>query len=402
MIGDALPASGGCGAAFDVRGRTGARGFRRRGLTGATQPRRHGWLCPACSHVSVDPRRVCGVCLAVEPGVAGDDRRGGAVGEGDGDGNGVVGWPRGNHGVSEDPTVRILTLPHGRCYRLTVAAAEPHGSRAVGSTGWEEEEVSVGRRVGDAGPWTTASYTHFVSLPIGKLSAVRANATLLLEAMKHRCVDPAAMVTDDIFTTAPRMHITLLMLSLPTQAAVALAKVCMQALEKKIRMWQETPRSTSGTETVNDECGVLQIHLGGLHVMKGRGRNEKKADVLYMGLADAASAALLTTLQKLVYECFAELTVNNPHGKKQSELLHMTLLNTKWRGGEAAQEGGGAVEKPRSRISFDATHIRQEFGNATLRGGGADGAIVLECIELNALHYDSERECYSCECVIAL
>ncbi|RNE94982.1 hypothetical protein TraAM80_10465 [Trypanosoma rangeli] len=398
MISVAVPASGGCGYAFDVRRRTGARGFRRRDFVGAAQPRRRGWLCPACSHVSVDPRRVCGVCLAVEPGVVMDDLRGGVVD----DGNGAVGWRCGNHGVSEDPMVRILTLPHGRCYRLTAAAAEPHGGRVVGSTGWVKAESSVERRGGDAGPWATASYTHFVSLPIGKLPAVRANATLLLEAMRHRCVDPTAMVTDDIFTTASRMHITLLMLSLPTQAAVALAKVCMQALEKKIRTWQETPRSTNVTEAADDECGVLQIHLGGLHVMKGRGRNEKKADVLYMGLADAASTSLLATLQKLVHECFAELTVNDPYGKKQSELLHMTLLNTKWRGGEATQEGCGAVAKPRPRISFDATHIRQEFGHVTLSGGGTNGAIVLECVELNALHYDSERECYPCECVIAM
>ncbi|RNF20669.1 uncharacterized protein Tco025E_03696 [Trypanosoma conorhini] len=377
MLNSMAAASGVAGA-----GGAGARGGGgRRGAAGASRPRRRAWHCPACLHDSVDPRRVCGGCLAVEPGVAGN-------------------LPRGDRAVSEDPTVHILTLPHGRCYR--VAAAELHGRPPAGG----EAEALAERRGGDVGrsdsaPRTTTVYTHFVSLPIGKLSAVRPSATLLLQAMKQRCLDPAARVTDDIFTTAQRMHLTLLMLSLPTQTEVALAKACMEALEKRIGQWQETC-GAKAVDTGNDKCGALQIHLCGLHVMKRRGRDVKKADVLYMGLADAASTALVTKLQQLVQESFAELTMNDPCGKERSGLLHITLLNNKWRGGEAAQGGRGAAGAPPPRVPFDATRILQEFGHATLRGGGTDGAIALECIELNALGYDAEHECYHCECATGL
>ncbi|EKF27008.1 hypothetical protein MOQ_009279 [Trypanosoma cruzi marinkellei] len=376
----------------------------RRGLIGAGRERLHGWRCPSCLRDSVDPRRVCGFCLALEPGVVEFNPRRGAA----------VVCSQACLGFSEDPTVRLLSLPHGRCYRIaarsttTALPTRPHMSLeatvTIGNTQvGNGEKILVERQADEAvhgggSPHKTTPYTHFVSLPIGSLSAVRLNALRLLQEMKSRCVDPAAMVTEDIFTTAPRMHITLLMLSLPTPEAIALAKACMRVLEKKIKLWQETRHSS----TDNGDCGSLGIHLGGLHLMHGRGRNEKKADVLYMGLMDAASSAVVTTLQQLVYECFSELAANDPRGRAMGRLLHMTLLNTKWRGKNVQQDSNEEATKASSRVPFDATRIRQEFGNVTLCGGGTDGAIVLERVDLNALNYDSERECYNCECSIPL
>ncbi|EAN82071.1 hypothetical protein TcCL_NonESM10132 [Trypanosoma cruzi] len=379
-------------------------GGSRRGLIGAGQERLHGWRCPICMRDSVDPRRVCGFCLAVEPGVVEFNPRRGAA----------VACSQACLGFSEDPTVRLLSLPHGRCYRIaaqSTTAALPtrqhlslEATVTFGNTqAGKREGITVERQAdeavhGGSSPHRTTSYTHFVSLPIGSLSAVRLNATRLLEEMKTRCVDPAAMVTEDIFTTAPRMHITLLMLSLPTPEAITLAKACMRVLEEKLKLWQETQHSN----TDNGDCGSLKIHLGGLHVMHGRGRNEKKADVLYMGLMDAASSAVVKTLQQLVYECFSELIANDPRGRATGRLLHMTLLNTKWRGEKNPRDTHEEATRTSSRVPFDATCIRQEFGHVSLRGGGTDGAIVLERVDLNALNYDSECECYNCECSVPL
>ncbi|KEG07081.1 hypothetical protein DQ04_10991030 [Trypanosoma grayi] len=377
--------------------------------------------------MSVDARHVCGCCLAPEPGVLADTHSSGR--------NVAVVHTRIEPGVSADPTVRILSLPHGRCYRIAAPApvaaervkhlAEVKTTMRAGVPAEEQEDEeeengvttemkqqqqqstapAAGRRDGllrgGRGPRNRKPYTHFLSLPIGKLPGVQASAEALLQAIKRRCVDPGAMVTEDIFTTAPRMHLTLLMLSLPTREALAMAVECMRVLQEEVRRWQAENYNTnnnSGSNSRPDKDAGLQIRLGGLHVMTGRGQHEKKADVLYMGLADAASNARVAALQQLVHNCFAEFTTCDPR-VEESRQLHMTLMNTKWRRDGAVSGGQDTQAKWPPRVPFDATRILREFAQATLCG---DGAVTLERIELNALGYDTAQESYPCESVVSL
>ncbi|ORC86843.1 uncharacterized protein TM35_000251390 [Trypanosoma theileri] len=401
--------------------------------------RAKAWRCSVCGQMSVDARHVCGSCLAVEPGVVGitpgnnsKNRQKSTSNRNDS----LLRYTAKETGVSEDPMMGILSLAHGRSYRIaTPAAAAAVVLRASSTKGKtpaerntlidtdeydeEEEELLVPApttstkeeeeerkaevvvRNSEVRPRHTVPYTHFISLPIGKLPAVRPHAAALLEEMKRRCINTGTntMVTEDIFTTAPRMHITLLLLSLTTEEAVKLAVERMQILQEKVREWKISTQQNKRP----------QVRLGGLHVMKGRGRNEKKAEVLYMGLADDESTAIVSSLQKIVHECFAELTMSDPSAVEDSKLLHMTLMNTKWRKDNSTNSNSKAKMKWQPRVPFDASYILQEFADASLHSDGdsrtAEGSgngITLECVELSSIKYDPDRECYPSEYVVAL
>nr|CCC92138.1 unnamed protein product [Trypanosoma congolense IL3000] len=342
--------------------------------------RETGWFCQSCGKVSHDARRVCGHCLVIDPSL----QRSFTVDVGKNTEASI------DVGVPLDSSFRVVTFSHRRCFRVFV----PQQLDALGSgvpprcsggfivdepaqTGKHAEVCAQGPESAVQGRRRRRKpYTHFISIPFGKVETLRSHAASLLEEMKQRCLDPEAGVTEDIFTTPPRIHMTLLMLSLPTDDAVSLALNCMNTLRERLSEWRQVNVTNNGD---------VSIKLGGLHVMHGGGQSVNSARVLYMGLADEDSAVVVGELQDIIHECFDELIKDDLH-VAESKLFHVTLMNTKWRVSE------GDLREGRRAPSFDARRILQYFSGATL----SDGSVFLNKVELCALHYDAARECYTC------
>ncbi|KAG8341857.1 AKAP7 2'5' RNA ligase like domain [Trypanosoma vivax] len=379
------------------------------------------WKCAACGQLSRDARALCGFCLAVEPGVVPNrtdtdhsrtipgrhDRAG--VGDGESSCRTVVST-RMAPGRSEDPEVHVMSFQHGRAYRVFAIQPPPKPVRSSGSPAGvhssetrceEAEEEAMVPRVNERPhrPPRRKPYTHFISLPVGQNELARGRIASLIEQMKQRCVDPVSRVSEDIFTTAPRAHFSLLMLSLTTAEDLSCAVERMRVLQDQVRVLSHA--ELSGQSNCEDACAAVKcsrpsIRLGGLHVMEGNGCNEQNANVLYMGLADDASYSALRRLQDLVHSCFAAFTKDDSRAA-DSKLLHMTLMNTKWRGnvGENPKKKG-ATSVP--RISFDASAILRDFKDVCI----GEDPMPLDRIELCTVSYDAAQECYPCEAVVYL
>lgn len=378
-----------------------------------------GWTCNSCGKVSYDARLICGYCLAVSPSVMA------SVGASVDKKN--VGGTSGMHvvpvhncrddGISHDSSIRVVRFPQNRCYRIFAteghargnesASAEvvdsaPDSREVVGEGSASKRKYAVetdesgekkvgstfGGRVGKH--FYKKPYTHFIALPIGKVKVFGERAEALLGEMKQCCVDPANGVTEEIFTSAPRTHLTLLMLSLPTCEDVALAVECMRVLQDQIYGWKQQQHLHEGKAGPDDSAGI-PIRLGGLHVMTSRGQHMQKANVLYMGLADEESTATVRALQDIVHSSFGELICDDPR-VSESKLLHVTLMNTKWRTGEGKQQSGG------KNLPFNASEVLRRFANVSL----CESPVFIDKVELCALGYDSVNECYPCEAVVYL
>lgn len=218
-------------------------------------------------------------------------------------------------------------------------------------------------------------------------------------------------ITRELFNTVERMHLTLLMLSLHTREDVELAKDLLKAfgeawMAEKKRLWQSderfrqqcrtkgnaAPSSSSSLSLVNPTAVRPLIRLGGLYVMPSRQQQDQykrlqakmgkssgansdsslpyqelqkgvdlsSAGVVYMGLDDVDSLCMVRRIQDLLHSVFAELLMDSEEEANSSkELIHMTILNKKWRSGPA--------KRP-----FDATELLSIFGQTQLGAGEAE------------------------------
>lgn len=249
-------------------------------------------------------------------------------------------------------------------------------------------------------PERGSPFTHFVALPVGTLEAVRASAEGLLAPLRTYVAGvfaaeeaarkatqggdsakpppPAAAthLSPDLVSPTGKLHMTLLLLALPSPADVAFAKELLRvfggrwAAEAK-RQLPPASRGTTG----------IEVRLRGLHVMPDRdsGRpTPKKASVVYLGLQDGESARAVQSLQTLLHECFAELIsdVIRAEVERTKQNLHVTVMNQKWRRSKGAKR------------PFDATSVLAKFGEAGVAGtdaraaGGGGGAVHVPRLDL--------------------
>ncbi|CCW62542.1 unnamed protein product [Phytomonas sp. EM1] len=380
-----------------------------------TRPRDQAWTCPHCSKTSVDIRRMCGSCLSPEPNT---DTAASAS-----DFQQQCRLDLEPPESTNDPGVRLYKMPNThRVYRQFVEPLGIDGSRKANYSadprpGTEEEDGSM--KINAAACGTTliddpsddldepleesvlpekrdtatsstqktsqphqlstksSQYTHFISLPIGKLPAVRPLAEAFLknlcDFLEQRCgVDgasnsnkptmnkqkgggrfPVRYPTPEDVTKVDKLHITLLMLSLHNEKDVEFAKTLLHAFEER---WNSLLNSESEREVKNNsgKAAGVRVTLGGLRVMPNRGKkvpDPRQSGVIYMELHNTD---VLRRLQDLLFDTFAEL-IDNQDEANHSKLLHLTIINKKW------------SSDPKSRL-FDATEVLKCFGNATILG----------------------------------
>ncbi|KAG5503445.1 hypothetical protein JKF63_05584 [Porcisia hertigi] len=452
-----------------------------------TRPPKHSWKCVACGKHSTDIRHVCAFCLSPEPGY-GDNPVTSCPRDGGGAANAgksaVQPAPAQRPGTCEDAgarlqqtsltkrTYRAFTESHTPAARAS-AASPQRGTSAVpsASVGSALEKGNVGmisdyqpdcggRAFGDAGnkdgntegdsatvltPTSNAqrnptkpnrfskNFTHFVSIPFGKLPAVTANATRFLEDLRSFVVakyaesvqekDMAAAggatcpgrgagslpststAAPELVTHTAKLHMTLLLLTLPRREDVEFAKELLRgafanawaATKEKWVASTDTTYALSGSPPLASKHRHPLVRLGGgLQVFSAGGRDEvcdpKKATVVYMGINDAAGLATVQQMQRVLHESLAEVIDNPKEAERSREVLHVTIMNKKWGRNQAA------------RHPFDAQPIVEAFPNAAI-GAGEDARQPFEIpeLELCAMHrHDPESGAYFVETTVKI
>lgn len=216
-------------------------------------------------------------------------------------------------------------------------------------------------------------------------------------------------LSTSLVAKTPRLHFTLLLLTLPTPADVRFAGELLEAFGKE---WQKLKASiladeasplakcfTSGAAQKEGSGAASRqrplVSVGGMHVMPTGKDNKKvemkRATVVYMGFKDEASQQLVTRLQKLLHDTFNEIILDHEEAERSRAVLHMTILNKKW-------------QRRGSSRAFDATEVMERFAEASI-GAGEDGhdPIPLEVVELNRLgKIDEENTTYIVDASVAL
>ncbi|AIN98737.1 hypothetical protein LPMP_241040 [Leishmania panamensis] len=464
-----------------------------RGLHGRrialTRPPKREWKCTACGKQSNDIRHVCAYCLSPEPGYSNNSATSRPRHAGGPAKTEKVAGPRSfvqRPGTCKDAGVRLMqTSLTKRTYRVFteshIPAAKPRAAASHRSAtsanpaiaelavekgdedmSWDDEPNCSDRATG--GPCSPGEegdssdddeedvrspaqdaqfrppgaervdrgFTHFVSLPIGKLPAVVANATSVLEdlrsfvASKYELTqqESAAAVggaTDPEETTASsfskptaaselvartvKLHMTLLLLRLPRREDVEFAKELLHGpfvsawatMKEKWAASKDTTYALSGAPSLAPTHRHPLVRLGGgLQVMRAGRQNalyhSEKASVVYMGIDDTAGLATVQQLQRVLHESLAELIHNPEEAEKSRRVLHVTIMNKKWCKGRAA------------RRTFDAQSIIEAFPDAAI-GAGEDGRQLFEIpeLELCSLHrQDPENGTYLTETTVKI
>lgn len=432
-----------------------------------TRPPRREWKCTACGQQSSDIRHVCAFCLSPEPGysthiAASRPRNAGGPAVADKVVAPLTCVQR--PGTCKDAGVRLLQVSlTNRTYRVFTEphtppakprAAALHRSAAGADTataGPAVEEVDEdmvwddvpdcgdratgescspgddegGSEYGEEGVPSPASntqrrqpraekvsggFTHFVSIPVGKLPAVAANATSVLADLRSfvaakydeltqrggaaaagEAAGPGgtaassfskSAATSELVTGTAKLHMTLLLLTLPRREDVELAKELLHgpfasawaATKEKWAASKDTAYALSG------DASLALVHRhpllrlgGGLQVMRTGRENEfyhpEKASVVYMGIDNATGLATVQQLQRVLHESLAELIHDPGEAEKSRRVLHVTIMDKKWRKGRAASR------------PFDARPILEAFQEAAI-GAGEDGKQLFEIPEL--------------------
>ncbi|TPP52235.1 AKAP7 2'5' RNA ligase-like domain family protein [Leishmania donovani] len=393
-----------------------------------TRPPKREWRCAACGKRSADIRHVCAFCLSPEPGyssniAASRPRNAGGPAVADK----VVGPLTcvQRPGTCEDADVRLLqvsltnrtyrvfTEPHTSAAKPRAAASHRSAAGADSATArpaveevdevmvWDDEPNCGDRGTGEScsagddeggsecddegvpspAPHTqrrppraekvNGGFTHFVSIPFGKLPAVAANATSILADLRSFLV-----------TGTAKLHMTLLLLTLPRREDVEFAKELLHgpfasawaATKEKWAASKDTTYALSGDASLAPVHRHPLVRLGGgLQVMRTGRQNEfyhpEKASVVYMGIDNAAGLATVQQLQRVLHESLAELIHDPEEAEKSRRVLHVTIMDKKWRKGRAASR------------PFDARPIMEAFQEAAI-GAGEDGRQLFEIPEL--------------------
>lgn len=284
-------------------------------------------------------------------------------------------------------------------------------------------------------------FTHFVSIPLGKLPAITANADRVLEDLRsfvggadshaeaeeengegedrNGAAASRSAATPDLVTSTAKLHVTLLMLTLPRREDVEFAKELLQGpfaaawaavKEKAVAALQQSENNRGNSSGASSSSLLLSgdtsiaparrhplLRLGGgLQVMKTGNDNElyqpQKASVVYMGVDDPRALATVQQLQQVLHDSFAELIHDADEAERSRRVLHVTLMNKKWRKARGA---------PRP---FDARPIVEVFQDAVI-GAGDDGKQFFEIPELELCslrRLDAETGTYFAEAVVKI
>ncbi|CBZ34497.1 hypothetical protein, conserved [Leishmania donovani] len=432
-----------------------------------TRPPKREWRCAACGKRSADIRHVCAFCLSPEPGyssniAASRPRNAGGPAVADK----VVGPLTcvQRPGTCEDADVRLLqvsltnrtyrvfTEPHTSAAKPRAAASHRSAAGADSATArpaveevdevmvWDDEPNCGDRGTGEScsagddeggsecddegvpspAPHTqrrppraekvNGGFTHFVSIPFGKLPAVAANATSILADLRSfvaakyaesaqqgsaaaagEAAGPGgtaassfskSAVASELVTGTAKLHMTLLLLTLPRREDVEFAKELLHgpfasawaATKEKWAASKDTTYALSGDASLAPVHRHPLVRLGGgLQVMRTGRQNEfyhpEKASVVYMGIDNAAGLATVQQLQRVLHESLAELIHDPEEAEKSRRVLHVTIMDKKWRKGRAASR------------PFDARPIMEAFQEAAI-GAGEDGRQLFEIPEL--------------------
>ncbi|GET88944.1 hypothetical protein, conserved [Leishmania tarentolae] len=432
-----------------------------------TRPPKREWTCAACGKRSIDIRHVCAFCLSPEPGCRSHIATSRPRNSDSPATANKVAAPLTcvqRPGTCEDAGVRLLQISlTNRTYRVLTephipagnpraavsqrsaggadsARVEPAGEEVEEHMMWDEEPACGDRTTGEAcspvedegddeddeegvpnPPPNTQrrppnaqkgneGFTHFVSIPLGKLPAVAANATRVLadlrsfvaakydKVLQQGDADAAGDVAgsggktasflsksaaaSELVTDTVKLHMTLLLLTLPRREDVEFAKELLRG--PFASAWAATKEkwlaSKGATYALSGDASLPPTHChplirlgGGLQVMRTGRQNEfyhpEKASVVYMGIDNAAGLATVQQLQRVLHESLAELIHNPDAAEKSRRVLHVTIMDKKWQKGHAASR------------PFDARPIMDAFQEAVI-GAGEDGRQLFELPEL--------------------
>ena len=247
-------------------------------------------------------------------------------------------------------------------------------------------------------------YTHFLMIPLGKISTLQHECQALIKDMIAACCSEEDFIDETIFVSPSRLHFTLLMLRLHSVAEIEKAKATLQSLEKDVAS------IFAG--------GGANCHFGGLHYMND---DPTQVHVLYLGMdpvgsvsatkapsslqampSTASSASSLPKVQSLVQlinKTFVREGFALDKDISRNEKIHATIMNTKWRRnrGTSGGFGGDQLVSDSARIAFDATNVLHMFGGLSL------GVHKLDRIELCSLKGSaSTTGTYPCEAFISI
>ncbi|CCW66027.1 unnamed protein product [Phytomonas sp. Hart1] len=421
-----------------------------------TQPSKKAWTCPQCGRTSLDIRHVCGNCLGME------FRTNKGMRTTDFQQLGNVDLRPPDH--INDPQVRLYKIPNThRVYRQfvepirvdtdnkTKSSSDSHPDisekedssteinldectkeicydRYDNEDETQKEFVSPTKqgaiisgskkaRSSNQSKKKSANFTHFISLPIGKLPAVRPLAEAFLQTLRDflekECGTNEISISKESatkkmksygkfhvqnprpqnVTNVDKMHITLLMLSLKTEKDVEFAKSLLHVFAErwvsfqKLELKEEMPHDFKKTDG-------LRVTLGGLQVMPNRqncSSDPRRSSVVYMELYHTAR---LRQLQDILFETFAEL-ITDQNEADHCKLHHITIINQKW----------SLDQKYRF---FDATKVLKRFGSASIAGieTNEDGIqqhdVWVDRLELNRRFASTSENQYHVEDFVTL
>lgn len=386
----------------------------RQGNVTFYRPSNKAFMCGACGKTSSDIRRVCGHCLFPEPGTMSFTAAHREVGDA---GASLLKAGKSCRAAKAD-NINLLVIPRtSRCYRISPSYSSAPNHSAASSqkkSGHPSERDAFAEAFTEAVPPprrnpNKSDYTHFISIPIGSLPGVREELTALMEDMKSVAASSSSSssaITPEIFNSVERLHITLHLLRLHSKEEVQLAKELLSSFKV---VWEDEKKALSSRAEWADAFGVdgpfstlfPRIRLGGVHVMPSRKQqqqyHQRKADascsppahlppcvgdptsagILFMGVADELSAQVILRIREAVRSVFQHQfeDESDEEEEEQTPILHMTLINKKWR--------ATAAKRP-----FDASALLSRFSSATIEGGEhqqAGGKFLLQEVRLNRL-----------------
>lgn len=238
--------------------------------------------------------------------------------------------------------------------------------------------------------------SHFLSLPLPTLSSGAMDTVFMskIDAFHKDILGMNARGMDaSILVPASRLHLTLGVMKLYTKEDVQKACLLLKECSREIY-------DVLGTRTA-------VVRLKGLEIMKG---SVKDAHVVYAKIEDSGESYIrLKGLVKVLVKRFVQsgfIDERDAEKAAESVLLHVTLINSKYRKGNRGRAGSGSNDgmiikdseeednasvksfnssgsnsRRRSRQqAFDATQIFQKYGDmdfGTMRLGAVQLAMML-------------------------
>lgn len=235
-----------------------------------------------------------------------------------------------------------------------------------------------------AKPPVTVGYTHFFSLPLGTIPSVAAKVGPFLDELKQTLRASAASsgggatdaerdaYVDALVQKVPKLHFTILMLSLPTPARLAEAMALMPRVEQLVRDAFPNPSDTP-------------LVLRGLDVMNN---DPTAVNVMYACLdPNTDGFHAFSKLIRSIGQLFLDAGLATPSEVGKSHKIHCTVCNTKWVMAQSKRREGGLSQWSR-RQGFDARGAMEKYREVFL------GSHTAQRVELNSLFGLNEQTRY--------